>query len=198
MARPRADAHAVATTERVLRAAEQAFSEKGYDGATLAEIARGASIRRPSLLYHFGSKEQLYAEVVQRAFTALGTAMAEAAAAEGDFEERLLEVGRHYSRHLEENPWMARLIVRELLDDQGSGHTILMGSINPLLALTADFVEREGGDLILPDLPVRIALLDYASAELMRVASGRLGQQLWGSDGDIDEKVHRMFMRPRD
>ena len=77
MARPRTQANAVATPERILLAAEQAFADHGYGPAKLADIARVAGIRRPSLLYHFATKEVLYAAVVSRTFERLGRALAE-------------------------------------------------------------------------------------------------------------------------
>ena len=71
MGRPRADAHSVPTNERILNAAERIFSENGYPGARLADIAAEADIRRPSLLYHFESKEVLYEAMVHRLFNRL-------------------------------------------------------------------------------------------------------------------------------
>jgi AcrR family transcriptional regulator len=46
--------------EEILRVAEKVFAEKGYEGATLREIADGVKIKTPALYYHFRSKEELY------------------------------------------------------------------------------------------------------------------------------------------
>ena len=74
MGRPLASAAATATPERLLDAAEQCFAQ-GYDAARLEDIAAAAGIRRPSLLYHFASKDDLYAAVVRRTFARLGAAL---------------------------------------------------------------------------------------------------------------------------
>ena len=55
--------------ERVLREAEQQFSERGYTAVTLRDIASALKIKQASLYYHVpGGKEQLFIEVVERTF----------------------------------------------------------------------------------------------------------------------------------
>jgi AcrR family transcriptional regulator len=54
--------------EAILEAAELLFSERGYDAASLGEIAAQAGLSRGTPSYFFGSKEQLYIEVLNHAF----------------------------------------------------------------------------------------------------------------------------------
>ena len=88
MARPRTDTTRIATPERILAAAELAFAAHG-SAASLSDIAARAGIRRPSLLYHFPSKEALYAAVVMRTFTRLGAELGAAMSQPGTFAARL-------------------------------------------------------------------------------------------------------------
>ena len=57
-----------ATRERVLLAAMEAFSARGYDGATARWISRTSGTNLAAINYHFGSKAGVYRAVVRRAF----------------------------------------------------------------------------------------------------------------------------------
>jgi AcrR family transcriptional regulator len=53
------------TREAILAAARTAFAERGYDGASIRQIATEAGVD-PALVHHyFGAKEQLFAEIMQ-------------------------------------------------------------------------------------------------------------------------------------
>ena len=53
------------TREAILAAARDAFAERGYDKATIRQIAAGAVVD-PALVHHyFGTKEQLFLATVQ-------------------------------------------------------------------------------------------------------------------------------------
>ncbi|MDP1534819.1 MAG: TetR family transcriptional regulator C-terminal domain-containing protein, partial [Rubrivivax sp.] len=52
--------------EALLGAAEQVFARAGFNGATTAAIAETAGLPKANLHYHFGSKRELYREVLAR------------------------------------------------------------------------------------------------------------------------------------
>src|ERR1700761_4780128 len=60
---------AVATRAAILASARQAFAEKGYDGAGVREIAKGAGVTAMLVNRYFGSKEKLFAEVLADTMT---------------------------------------------------------------------------------------------------------------------------------
>lgn len=61
---------AAATREAILVSARKSFAKSGYDGAGLREIAAGAGVTAMMVSRYFGSKEQLFAEVVEQTMTA--------------------------------------------------------------------------------------------------------------------------------
>jgi TetR/AcrR family transcriptional regulator len=52
-------------TAAILAAAERVFSRGGFDGARMAEIAAEAGLPKANLHYYFGTKENLYAAVLE-------------------------------------------------------------------------------------------------------------------------------------
>lgn len=54
------------TRERILDAAEQLFADRGYDGASIRDVASKAGLQIHSIGYHFGPKESLFDMVVGR------------------------------------------------------------------------------------------------------------------------------------
>ena len=52
--------------DRLLDAAEQLFSENGFDGASVRDIAAAAGCNIAAVNYYFGSKDNLYTEVWRR------------------------------------------------------------------------------------------------------------------------------------
>lgn len=56
----------VETSDRIVRAAEVEFAERGFEGAGMKAISQRADVSQALLHYHFGNKDHLYSEVVRR------------------------------------------------------------------------------------------------------------------------------------
>jgi AcrR family transcriptional regulator len=59
--------------QKILRAAELEFAEKGFDGAGMKALAQRAGVSQSLLHYHFGSKDQLYSDVIRARSTQINT-----------------------------------------------------------------------------------------------------------------------------
>jgi TetR/AcrR family transcriptional regulator len=57
--------------ELILEAATRVFGDYGYYGTTTAQIAREAGVSQPYVIQVFGTKQQLFLEVIQRALDAI-------------------------------------------------------------------------------------------------------------------------------
>ena len=55
--------------QRILDQATRLFARHGFVGASLRDIAVAVGIRKPSLLYHFPSKDELRAGVLEQMLT---------------------------------------------------------------------------------------------------------------------------------
>jgi AcrR family transcriptional regulator len=86
----------------VLDAALAEFAERGYEGASTEDIARGAGISQPYLFRLFGTKKELFKASVARCFRE--TLDLFQRAAEGmRGEDALHAIGQAYQRQLEED-----------------------------------------------------------------------------------------------
>jgi len=56
------------TTQRILKAAATTFSEVGFAGARMDEIAKCAGVNKATIYYHIGDKQALYSEVIHKLF----------------------------------------------------------------------------------------------------------------------------------
>jgi AcrR family transcriptional regulator len=111
--------------EAILAAAERFFADRGYEGASLNEIATGAGLSRGAPSYFFGSKQQLYLQVIERTFAARERATRAAFApvhlwceSGGDLDElrsALTTAAEDYMAFLARRPAFVKLIMREEL-----------------------------------------------------------------------------------
>ena len=67
--RPRRDRADI--RELLIAAAIDEFASKGFEGASTRAIAEAAAAHQPQILYHFGSKEQLWRAAVDELFDRL-------------------------------------------------------------------------------------------------------------------------------
>src|SRR6476659_3966469 len=102
--------------DEILDEATRLFAERGYEGTSMADLAERVGLRKASLFHHFASKEVLYAAVLERLVQAVGEAMMKAAVQSGSFTERLDNLSDGITVVLGEQPFAARLLIREVMD----------------------------------------------------------------------------------
>jgi len=98
---------AAVTRETLLQAGLTVFSRKGFDAATLEDIAREAGVTRGAIYWHFGSKTELFTALMDK-YSSRGAMILQQAAAEGGSFNEILR--RIFSRMLlaVENDWELR------------------------------------------------------------------------------------------
>jgi TetR/AcrR family transcriptional regulator len=78
------------TPERILQAALEAFSLKGFKGARTRDIATRADVTLGLVQYHFGTKDELWKAAVTRAFANLERGLDSLLSNPDDSDERAL------------------------------------------------------------------------------------------------------------
>jgi TetR/AcrR family transcriptional repressor of uid operon len=82
-------AKAAETRQRILRAAREVFSERGYGGATFQAIAVRADLTRPAINHYFANKRVLYWQVLEETTEAVVAASTERARREATLAGRV-------------------------------------------------------------------------------------------------------------
>ncbi len=80
--------------DAVLDSVRKVFTEKGFEGASLDDLAAAAGLNRPSLYGAFGDKEQLYIHALNQVGARSQARLAEALALALPIEERLTLIYR--------------------------------------------------------------------------------------------------------
>ena len=98
----------------LFRAAALEFSERGYDAAGTDRIAARARVNKAMLYYHFGSKHDLYLEVVRDMVRTVGGRARAIADGPGTAEQKLDVWVTTIVEEAAARPWFAPIMLREL------------------------------------------------------------------------------------
>ena len=142
--RPRGRMTAAVRREQLVAIARGLFAERGFDGASVEEIAARAEVSKPVVYEHFGGKEGLYAVVVDREVRQLLGMMQESLKA--DHPRALLEQAAFaLLDYIEQAPDGFRILVRDSPIGSASGSFVsIIGDIASRVEhiLAAEFTAR--------------------------------------------------------
>jgi len=126
---------------QILTQATRLFAEQGYDGTSVQQIAEAVGIRKPSLLYHFRSKDSLrenvLAEMLGHWSSVLPGLLLKAST-----EERFDGTMEALSEFFIEDPDRARLLLRETLDRPEQMRAMLAQFVRPWVELLGAQLDR--------------------------------------------------------
>jgi len=88
---------------QIVELAEQLFSERGYQGSSMDELARRAGVTKPVVYELFGSKDGLFRTCLERSAERLAKVVAEAVRAESEPEARVRAGGLAFLRFAADN-----------------------------------------------------------------------------------------------
>jgi AcrR family transcriptional regulator len=98
---------------RIMTAAAGVFAERGYDAASLDEIAEAAGISKPVIYDHFESKRELHISLLDSHFEEFLAFMSERVVGGSTPEERLARGFDAFLEFVENHPYAWRLVFRD-------------------------------------------------------------------------------------
>ena len=132
----------MSTSERILDEATTAFGERGYDGTSLDDLAKALDLRKQTILYHFGSKEQLLDATVDRAIGELTEVLYEVIRSSGDGWERVEAMVRGVFRLAMRRPELLGLL-REMTRLGGDRLARTTDGLEPLIKGATEWLGAE-------------------------------------------------------
>jgi AcrR family transcriptional regulator len=101
------------TIDRILKAATKEFSEAGFAGARVDEIANSAGVNKATIYYHIGDKQALYAQVVHDLFGNVVAQFNRNITAAQSPEDQLKQFIQTIAGMVDQHPELAAIMLRE-------------------------------------------------------------------------------------
>lgn len=174
--------------DQILEAALVEFAGKGFQEASLAAIARRLGVTAPLVLYHFGSKANLWREAVG-VFCANWGAAVEAAATEGrglSGRDALRLMILRLVEFLANDRAACRLLRDEGAIATGQDEWFTSRNLRPILDVIESVYRRAVDEGAVRPAPFRTTLFLILGAACCRLESRALSARLFGADAEED------------
>lgn len=141
---------AAARRDVIERAATEVFAERGYEGASMDEIARRSGVSVPVVYDHFDSKQALHRRLLERHFAELRAIWREHTARDVPLERRLEQAVDAWLAYVEGHPFAWRMLFRDTTGDpevQAAHAEVAARSRDLLLPLWAEQLGETGVEM---------------------------------------------------
>ncbi len=188
------------TKARILRAAEEVFATRGFEGASTREIAARAGVNISSLHYHWASKETLYLAIFERIFQQLVDLLkGEVATPKSEDDARSVierAMGVTFDFYIE-NPTIPKLLMRRMMETEPVEKSAMRESVGPALKVFSDWVRSFAPDR-LPEKDVSFFMLAVQSVLFMSMLESPFVEGLLGGtvqDPGVRARVRRQVIQ---
>lgn len=183
----RRQAAKVRTRQKVLDAARTLFAERGYEPATIRDIARGAGMSTGAVFANFQDKAELFEAVLAEDLAKLAGSLQAAAAAETSVRGRLVAaLTAAYHGTLEQLPLVQAVIARSWFQPVAA-EMRARGAIRPVIGVITESLQaglregelRQDADvMLLSDLVYAAFLSNYRGAAYDGWTMGQLVERI--------------------
>jgi TetR/AcrR family transcriptional regulator len=175
---------------RILEVATRLFATRGFDGTSIQDIAEEVGITRPTLVYHFGSKDGLRDEVLDRMLGHWQDELPAVLAAATTGKDRFRSGVRALLSFFRADPHRARLLVREILDRPDAISARFGRHLRPWTPLLVEYVERGRAEgRVHKGVDAEAWILQLLNAAVSTLATGAVTAAMFGDQPDVDRQV---------
>jgi AcrR family transcriptional regulator len=172
--------------DAILDEATRLFAERGYEGTSMADLAERVGLRKASLFHHFASKEQLRKAVLERLVQRVTATLAKAAATDGApqpvaFDERVDAITDAVVGMLAEQPYAARLVLREAMEWNADSKDTLCEAFAESMRMGEKFVTAGQQAGVITSCDAKQLVASLMGMHLLPFALGGMMERFTGS-----------------
>lgn len=165
--------------DRILQAAAEAFTERGFDGVSVPEIAKRAEVTHPLVHYHFSNKLALWQAVVDHLFAGVPEVLIGDEQDQKQETEPLLAlqgIVRRISLYLAAKPALVRFVLHEGMMESERLVWLIDRYLRPIYGKVSDIYQKgvDQGTLKPLDYPLptqtlsALTIMVFSQAPLVR------------------------------
>lgn len=183
---------AAESEKTILRVATDKFTEKGFDGASIREIANQAGVTVPTIYLYFEDKRALYLAVCVSVFKRSLALILEQLHADAPPEIRIYRFLVELARELLEDPHLAKLFQRELDDADRDGLALLDREAHRISLGAVEDTIRELGEVdVVPLAALSTFALSFGLVQYTQVTP----ELDFPGEGSKPERLAQVVMR---
>jgi len=129
-----------ATRQALLHAGAELFSERGFDGVPIEDIAQRAGVNKALISYHFRGKRGLYVAILQSAFAEMAARLEAIEAKAKNTRQALRAFLEAFAQLTRERPGFPTLFLREVL--AGGIEPSVLPSLLAIIGVSRRLAER--------------------------------------------------------
>ena len=126
--------------QRIIEEATHLFGQHGFEGTSIQAVADAVGIRKPSLLYHFNSKETLRREVLEALLSRWKNEIPRLLTAGSSARNRFSSTITTFVQYFLEDEDRARLMLREFLDQPETMRQLFRQHLSSWATLITDYI----------------------------------------------------------
>lgn len=178
---------------QILAVATELFAADGFDATPLKAISDRVGVSKPSVLYHFSSKDALRRGVLDQVMEhwngVLPRLMQAATTGEHRFEALMGESIAFFA----EDHDRARLLMRELLDRPDEMRALFRQYVGPWLTIMADYIRRGQQEAIIyPEVDPETYIIEVIQLMVTTIALGGVFESLLSSSSGAPARARQI------